>query len=595
MRLGLNAIDEASKGRCREGLAAAGLFSAAINVLALTGAIYMLQVYDRVLPARHIPTLVGLTVLMVGLYVAFGLLDHLRSRLMCRIGVEVDAALRDKVFAALQLLPLRGRQSGDGQQPVRDLDQVRGFMSGLGPTALFDLPWVPLYLFAVHLLHPALGLFALSGAVLLVALTVLTEVRSAAPLMATARSAGRRLSFGEAVRRNAEVIRAMGLGPEVGRRWSEMSRSHLDDQLQAADAAGSINAVAKVLLLLLQSGMLGLGAYYAVLGELSSGSIIAATIIMSRALAPVEISIAHWRGFVSARQSWRRLSELLATCAEESRSVDLPGPSKSLTVESLAVVPPGEVMPVLQGVTFSLEAGDALGIVGPSASGKSSLARALVGAWTRIGGAIRLDGATLDQWSPEALGRHIGYLPQDIELFDGTIAENISRLEADADSDAIVAAARAAGVHDMIVHLPRGYETRVGEGGASLSAGQRQRIGLARALYREPFLVVLDEPNSNLDHAGDAALSEAIVRVRQRGGIVLVVAHRPSALAGIDTVLALAGGRVRAIGSKDDMLRSMVQAAPQPMIAPASPTRRELPQGLSLALKLASGGTGAPK
>ncbi len=551
-----------------------GLFSGVINLLALTGSFYMLQVYDRVLPSRSVPTLVGLSVLMAGFYIANGLLDFFRVRIMSRVGMRIDNEVRDKVFSAIQILPLRTRQGGDGLQPVRDLDSIRSFLSSMGPTALFDLPWVPLYLGVVFLLHPLLGLFALVGALLLVCLTLLTDIRTSAPMKAASASGSRRLQFGETARRNAEVIRAMGFGPRMSQRWEELNARHLNDQLKSTDAAGGIGAFSKVLRLFLQSGILGLGAYLVIHGDVSAGTIIASSIIMSRALAPIETSIAHWRPFVAARQAHRRLVDLFRALAQEEGEVlDLPAPVNSLAIQGLAVAPPGEARPTIQNVNFTLQAGDGLGIIGPSASGKSTLARALVGVWQpiRMGGNVRLDGAALDQWAPHALGRHIGYLPQDIELFEGTVAENISRFDNEPSSEAIVAAAKTAGVHDMIVHLPKGYQTEIGEGGKGLSAGQRQRIALARAMYRDPFLVVLDEPNSNLDAAGDSALTEAIRSVRQRRGIVVVIAHRPSALAGVDKVLAISGGQVQAFGPKEEVLRKLLQPAVVPSTPPPLP------------------------
>ena len=541
-----------------------GVFSGFINVLALTGSFYMLQVYDRVLTSRSVPTLVGLTVLMAGLYIAYGLLDFFRVRVMSRVGLKIDQELSQKVFAVVRLLPLRARYGGDGMQPVRDLDQIRSYMSGLGPTAMFDLPWIPVYLAVVFLLHPILGLFATAGALILVCLTLWTEVASSAPLKSAAQSGSQRLALGEAARRNAEVIRAMGLGERIGRRWQEVSARHLADQVKASDAASGVGTITKILRLLLQSGILGLGAYLVLQGEVTAGTIIAGSITMSRALAPIETAITHWRSFVSARHSYRRLSELFTAFADEDSEVmDLPKPRQTLTVQNLVVAPPGQSKPTVLNISFQLNAGEGLGIIGPSASGKSTLARALVGVWhpSHEASAVRLDGAALDQWAPDTLGRYIGYLPQDIELFDGTVAENISRFDENASAEAVVAAARDAGCHEMIVHLPEGYQTRIGEGGQSLSAGQRQRLALARALYGEPFLVVLDEPNSNLDAVGDSAVTDAIRSVRRRGGIAVVIAHRPSALAGVDTVLAMANGQAQALGPRDEVLRKIVRPA----------------------------------
>lgn len=571
--------------RCRGTFIAVGVFSGLINLLALTGSIYMLQVYDRVIPSRSVETLIGLTVLMAMLYVANGLLDLFRTRIMTRVGVRLEQELGPNVYAAVQTIPLRSRQSGDGLQPVRDLDQIRNFLSGLGPTALFDLPWIPLYLAVVFLLHPVLGLFATAGALVLVAMTWLTEKRSAGPIQASARSGSRRLAFGEQTRRNAEVIKAMGLGPSMQQKWRELSGHYMADQLKAADAAGGIGTFTKIIRMLLQSGILGLGALLVIEDKVSAGTIIAASITMSRALAPIETAIAHWRGFVGARQSHRRLSDLFNTLSRlDAQVLDLPKPRSTLSVAGLMVAPPGVPRPTLHNVSFSLDAGAGLGIIGPSASGKSTLARALVGVWQPLGGHVRLDGAALDQWSPAALGRHIGYMPQDVELFDGSVAENISRFDPQSDDAAIVAAATAAGVHDMIVHLPDGYQTQIGEAGTSMSAGQRQRVALARALYREPFLVVLDEPNSNLDAHGDQALTQALASVRKRGGIVVIIAHRPSALIGVDQVLAIAGGTIHAFGPRDEVLRKVLQSGPPgsgpgaagPMAAPPSPQASRL-------------------
>ncbi|MBA4130477.1 MAG: type I secretion system permease/ATPase [Hyphomicrobium sp.] len=558
--------------RSKELLIAVGLFSGVINLLALTGSFYMLQVYDRVLPSNSIPTLIGLTVLMALLYIANGFLDFIRVRVMSRVGVRIDNDVRASVYRAIRMMPLRFRKSGDGLQPVRDLDTIRGFFSGLGPTALFDLPWVPVYLLVVFLFHPILGVFALFGAIILVTLTLLTEQKTREPTMSAVSSASQRFAFGEETRRNAELIHALGLGDRMLARWEKLTAQHVTDQMTANDAASGIGSISKVMRLFLQSGILGLGAWLVIRGEVSPGTIVAASIIMARALAPIETAIAHWRGFVATRQSYERLSKMFDTMditSDEQELVALPKPTASLAVRNLAIAAPGERNPIIHGVSFSLKAGDGLGIIGPSASGKSTLARALMGIWQPLtpAGSVRLDGAALDQWSPEALGRHIGYLPQEIALFAGTVAENIARFDPDATSETIVKAAEAAGVHDMIVNLPAGYQTKIGEGGVGLSAGQRQRIALARALYGDPFLVVLDEPNSNLDTAGDNALTAAIQSVRERGGIAIVIAHRPSALAAVDLVMAMGRGQVAAFGPKSEVLKDVLHR-PQPVQQP---------------------------
>ena len=550
-----------------------GVFSGMINLLALTGSLYMLQVYDRVVPSKSVPTLIGFTVLMALLYLAFGALDYARMRVLSRIGLGIDRLLRERVLEAVLLLPLRVRQGLDGIQPVRDLDQIRSFLSGMGPTALFDMPWMPIYLALVYVLHPVLGLFATVAGIALIGLTALTEKRMRAPAKAAVQSGAARSAFGEAARRNAEVIRAMGLERRMMSQWHKLSGTFLGDQLALSDAAGGIGSFSKMLRMLLQSGILGLGAYLAIEGELSAGSIIAASIIMSRALAPIEIAIANWKGFIGSRESAKRLDGLLASLPAKGNIIDLPRPSRLLEVQNLTVAPPGQTLPTLVNVSFKLQAGEGLGVIGASAAGKSTLVRAIVGAWMPMprGGCVRLDGATFDQWSPEALGRDIGYLPQDIELFEGTIAENIARLDPNPGA-LVIEAARLAGIHDMIVQMPDGYQTPIGEGGLKLSAGQRQRLGLARALYGDPFLVILDEPNSNLDTSGDLALTQAIASVRARGGIIVVVAHRPSALAGLDKVLVLSKGQVQAFGPRDEVLKSVLQ--PVPSEAASAPRQR---------------------
>ncbi len=531
-------------------LLSVAVFSGVVNILALAGSFYMLQVYDRVLPSQSVPTLIGLSVLMFGLYAINGLLEFLRARIMGRVGTRIDKTLTPRVFNAVQVLPLKSQGGGDGMQALRDLDQVRNFMSGMGLMALFDLPWMPIYLGFVYILHPMLAAVAAAGAITLIVLTIITEYRSSAPLKAAGRAGGQRLALAETARRNAESIHAMGMGAHIGARYQSLNDEYLAHQLKASDAAGGIGNVTKVIRMLLQSSVLGLGAYLVIQNELSAGAIIAASITVSRSLAPIESAIGHWRSFIAARISAKRLGELLTAAGEdETDIIDLPAPREQLQVESLVVAPPGQREAILKGVSFVLERGDALGVIGPSGSGKSTLARALVGVWQPMNpaSAVRLDGASLDQWTSERLGRHVGYMPQEVELFDGTVADNIARLDASASSEAVVAAAKAAGSHDLIVRLTEGYQTRMGESGKALSGGERQRVALARALYNDPFIVVLDEPNASLDAAGDNALTEAILTVRRRGGIAIVIAHRPSALAAVNKVLVMANGQARAL------------------------------------------------
>jgi ATP-binding cassette subfamily C protein len=547
---------------CKSAFVSLGIFSGVSNVLMLTGAFFMLQIYDRVLPSRSVPTLLGLAILVVVLFGAMAIIDLIRSRLLVRIGASLDQAMSCRVYDMIVRLPLRAQTSSDGLQPLRDLDGVRTFLSGPGPTALFDLPWLPLYLAIVFAFHTVLGVTALIGALLLIALTLLTEIFSRRPTREAAKFASSRYALAEAGRRNAEVLAAMGMANRLNARWHDSNQNYMASQQRASDVTGGFGSVSKALRMLLQSAVLGVGAYLVIYQAATAGIIIAAAILVSRALAPVDLAIANWKGFVGARQSWRRLNQLLQTFPAQEEPLSLPAPHESLSVEHATAVPPGQKKFVVYDVNFRLEGGQALGIIGPSASGKSSLVRMIVGAWSPARGRIRLDGAALDQWSQQALGRHIGYLPQDVELFSGTVAENISRFEPESDSDAVIKAAKAAGVHELIVGLPQGYDTELGEQGQALSAGQRQRIALARALYGDPFLVVLDEPNSNLDTEGEAALTQAIMGVRERGGIAIVVAHRSNALAAVDLVLVMAKGGAVSFGAKDEILPKVLAKKP---------------------------------
>ncbi len=549
---------------CRGSFIAIGLMSGMSNILMLTGAIFMLEIYDRVLPSRSVPTLVALVILAAGLFTAQGLLDLIRGRMLVRIGSWLDEALSARVYETIVRLPLRLGQRNDGLQPLRDLDNVRTFMSGMGPTALFDLPWLPIYLAICFLFHPLIGLAALVGAVALGVITYLTEALTREPTRAATGFGATRNGLAETSRRNAEALTAMGMTSRIAAHWDDANRKYRASQQSASDVAGGFGSASRVLRMMLQSGVLAVGAYLVIFQEATGGIIIAGSILSARALAPVDLAIANWRGFVAARQSWQRLTDLLALLPSEMAPMALRPPCKSLVVESAAVVPPGSEKVVVQDVNLALQAGNGVGIIGPSGSGKSSLARMLVGVWRPVRGRIRLDGAALDQWSPESLGQHIGFLPQDVELLGGTVAQNISRFASPPDAEAVIAAANAAGVHDLIVSLPEGYETQIGEGGASLSAGQAQRVALARALYGDPFLVVLDEPNSNLDAEGDEALSRAIMGVRARGGIVVVVAHRPSAIASVDLLLVMSQGRAQTFGPKDEVL---VRMAPREQAA----------------------------
>ncbi len=553
---------------CRGAFVATALMSGMSNTLMLTGAIFMLEIYDRVLPSRSIPTLVALVILAGGLFLAQGLLDMIRGRVLVRIGARLDEELSGRVYETIVRLPLKVGNRSDGLQQLRDLDSVRSFLSGPGPTALFDLPWLPIYLAICFAFHPYIGLAALVGAIVLGCLTFMTEILTREPTRASTGFATTRSALAEASRRNAEAMKAMGMVPRIAALWQEANRKYMASQQQAADVSGGFGSMSKALRMMLQSGVLAVGAYLVINQQATGGIIIAGAILSARALAPVDLAIANWRGFVAARQSWQRLTKLLAALPPQAVPMALQPPQKNLVVEGVTVAPPGSERIVVHDVSFNLQSGHGLGIIGPSGSGKSSLARMLIGVWLPVRGRIRLDGASLEQWPPDILGACIGYLPQDVELLAGTVAQNIARFATPVDADAVISAATAAGVHELIVNLPDGYETQVGEGGTALSAGQAQRVALARALYGDPFLVVLDEPNSNLDSEGDEALSRAIMSVRARGGVIIVVAHRPSAIASVDQLLMMSQGRAQAFGPKEEVLARVVQrdgSGPRPL------------------------------
>lgn len=548
-----------------------GLTSGFLNLLGLTGSIYMLQVYDRAIPGRSLPTLLALSALAAGLYFAQGFFDVVRTRLLTRIGAHLDARLRAGVFGATIQIPLQMSPAARSYDPPRDLDTVRAFLSSNGPTALFDIPWMPIYLILVFALHPILGLLATGGALIMVGLTALTEWLTQRPSAAAAASSAQKARWAEASRRNAEAVVGLGMMTSLAAIWERASAAHLDDQVRAADLATTLSVVSKIIRLALQSAVLGLGAYLVIEQQATSGVMIAASITVARALAPVEIAVGNWRGFVAARQSYHRLQQLLAVLPLPREKMRLPPPVNFLSVEGLTVGGPGTVQPLIRDVTFQVAAGSAVGVIGMSGSGKSTLARALVGAWSPLRGAVRLDGTALDHWPDAQRAQCVGYLPQDTELFAGSVAQNIARFAPDPDPGKIFKAAQLAGVDQMIAHMPGGFDTEIGEGGAVLSAGQRQRIGLARALYDDPFVVVLDEPNSNLDTDGEAALVQAIFAVRERGGIVIVIAHRSSALAAVDRVLVMNGGNATLYGERDSVLQTLARQRAQLRVIPPTP------------------------
>jgi PrtD family type I secretion system ABC transporter len=544
----------AALASCRSALVGIAAFSGLINLLGLTGSLFMLEVYDRVLPSRSVPTLVGLAIITALLFVFQGVLELVRGRMLVRIGNQIDRRLSDRVYDLVVRLPLRTRGSGDGLQPVRDLDTIRSVLSGSGPAARFDLPWLPFYLAICFAFHPLIGITALGGALVLVMLTLLTDFLSQHSVQRASHLGAARNRLAEASRRNAEVLVSMAMSEHLLQRWRKLSVAYRMQQRNASDISGGFGVSGRVLRMMLQSAVLAVGAYLVIHQEASGGIIIASSILTGRALAPVDLAIGNWKNFIAARQSWHRLEKLLALVPSPKVQLPLPAPTRTLVVEKLTVTAPESDRVLVADISFFLKAGSALAIVGASGSGKSSLVRALVGAWRPSRGVVRLDGASLEQWPLEALGGHIGYLPQDVELFEGSIAENIARFTSDPPMEAVLAAGNAAGIHQLIVGLPDGYNTQIGEQGALLSAGQRQRVALARALYGNPFLIVLDEPNSNLDADGEEALTRAILNVRARGGIVVIVAHRSTALTAADFIMTVVQGRQQAFGPKDEVL-----------------------------------------
>jgi len=535
----------------------AGAFSIAINVLMLTPALYMLQIYDRVLASRNETTLLMLTLIMLGLFALEALLESVRARAMIRGSAALDLRLGPQVFDAAFQHTLRGR-GGNAGQALGDLGHIRQFLTGKGLFAFFDAPWTPVFLLVIFLLSPWLGLFALLAALVLLALAWINERATAGPLGDASKEAQTASHFASSNLRNAEVIEAMGMLGALRQRWQQRQSRMLVQQALASDRAASVGAYTKFLRMAFQSGVLGLGALLVIDNQLTPGGMIAASILLGRALAPVDAAIGHWRGLVAARGAYTRLNELLQAHPAAPERTALPRPQGLVLAENLVVAPPGVRQPVLKGIKFGAAPGMLVAVIGPSASGKSTLARALVGVWPPLSGTVRLDGADVHQWDKAELGPWVGYLPQDVELFEGTVAENIARFGAPED-DKIVQAAQRAGVHEMILRLPQGYETPIGEGGTALSGGQRQRIGLARAMYGDPALIVLDEPNANLDEAGDAAFVEALREMKRENRTVFVMTHRLNVLSVVDALMVLANGSIQAYGPREAVLKSLPQ------------------------------------
>lgn len=535
------------------------LFSIVVNALMLTGPLYMLQVYDRVLGSGSEATLVALSVLVIGLFLAMGILEHARGKVMAIVGARFQERLDRRIFAAALQRSVAAPNDPAAVTAQRDLEAIRLFLASPVILALMDLPFTPVFLAAIFMFHPLLGWLAIGGGAVLIAVTIANQILSRGPQRAAGLASIQAERLADQLKSEAETLQALGMSGAGLDRWQVVRRSALARGIDAAGLSGGFVALTRTFRLFLQSAMLGLGAWLVLRGELTAGAMIAGSILMGRALAPIEMAVGQWAVAQRANEAWHRLSDLLTRMPPPQPRTALPRPRSLLEVEGLSVGPPGDRVAVLRMVSFRLEPGQALGVIGPSGAGKSTLAKALTGVWAPLAGKARLDGAALYQYDPDVLGRLVGYLPQRISLFDGTIAENIARLDTYPDSARIVAAARKADAHDMIVRLPQGYDTRVMAAGGRLSGGQTQRIGLARALYGDPVLLILDEPNSNLDNAGSVALNAAIKTMKSEGRSVLIMAHRPAALQECDLLLLLEDGMRKAFGPRDQVLRDQVR------------------------------------
>ncbi|MCG5248895.1 type I secretion system permease/ATPase [Methylorubrum extorquens] len=550
------------------------VFAFFTNLLLFAGPLYMLQVYDRVLSSRNEATLLGITGIAAFALAVYAVLEMLRSRLLVRGGMIFDRKVAGPVFEIVHRAALLKPRAGH-ETVLRDVDVLREFLTGGAILALCDLPWASLFLMACFILHPWFGWMALLGGGTLLGLTLLTDLTTRRPLDVASQAAREAGEQARATMRGGEVLRAMGMLGALRSRWHRRHDEAIRLQARASDRAGLITAATKFTRMFLQTMVLGVGAYLAIHGEISAGSMIAASIIMGRTLAPIEAVVGHWKSFTAARRSYARLADIVGRIGLEPQRVMLPRPRGLIETENLVVAAPGSPTAILHDVNVRLEPGSVVGIIGPSAAGKSTLVRAITGVWPITSGAVRIDGADLRHWDPQALGRHLGYLPQDVELFDGTVAQNIARFDTQDDA-AIVAVAQRAGCHDLIQALPDGYNTRIGSGGHGLSGGQRQRIALARAMYGDPSLVVLDEPNASLDQAGEAALMRAVADLRERGTTVVIVTHKVSLLAGADQILMLEGGTLRASGPADQILTQV--SGPRPVPALAATGGRAMPE-----------------
>ncbi len=559
--------------KVRTGFIAVAVFSFFLNLLMLATPLYMIQVFQRVLGSGHLPTLFYLTVVTVFAILILGLLHTIRSWILSRISSWLSGVLSGRLLSASLTSALAGKTSG--AQPLRELGQMQAFIGGQGITALFDSPWVPVFVAVIWLMHPWLGMLAAASAVALFVLALVNELLTRKPQGEASREQSGAYRFAEASLRNAEAVQAMGMMPGLLARWHELNAGALDKQETASSRSAMILGLSRFVRLSVQVGVLGLGAMLVLRAELTPGQMIAASILLGRALAPVEQSIAAWRTFITARTSYVRLQELLHASPEVPPAIMLPPPQGHIHVENLSFKPPGAENLVLQRVAFALAPGESLGIVGPSAAGKSTLCRLLVGIWPPTLGSVRLDSAEVHAWNREEFGRYVGYLPQDVELFAGTVRQNIARMTEASDED-VINTAKLAEVHDMILRLPNGYDTQIGEGGAILSGGQRQRIGLARALFRQPKVVVLDEPNANLDRIGEAALVRTLQALKQRGTTIVMVVHHATMLENADKLLILREGKMDAFGPRNEVLAHMNRSEPAQRARP-KPTAVQTP------------------
>ena len=559
--------------KLRGGLGAIVALSAFINLLTITGSLYLMLVYDRVLPAQSLPTLFSVFAMVLVAYAFYGAFDALRSRMLADVATSLDRSLSGRVQAIEARIALERPEAKEQVSPVRDLDVLRAFIASAGPPALIDLPWILLFLIVLTAVHYWLGLVTLVGMIGLNDVTLVAERVSSRHVGAVVQAGAKRRLLADRQWRHAEIVTALGMRDRLMLQWRRVHHDYLEQQAVLTDTASMLAGISKVARMVLQSAVLTVGAILVIDGKATAGIIFASSILSGRALAPVDSAIANWKNFVGARQAWARLDTLFGQVPPPvGERTELPPPARLLTVETLSLSPPGSQVTTVAAISFQAQAGQVVGIVGPSASGKSSLVRGVLGVWKAAKGQVRLDGAAIQQWDSETLGRYVGYVPQSVELFAGTIAENIARFEVGASSELVIAAAKAAGVHDLIVQLPGGYDLQIGEDGQHLSAGQRQRIALARALYRDPFLVVLDEPNSNLDPEGEAALARAVAGVKARGGIVLLVAHRREILGVVDLLLVMRGGTAQAFGPRDEVMARFVSQSQQPTDAdPAAP------------------------